>query len=543
MEYIVVDCAKIINEYNSISSIVNGKDSILINEVSKEEMLNKGKYFVKRYVQSSLDIIRNAKFGDYKSKVSDSMKLKLISIIDLAKNILIKLSEEIESIIYKEEYELANKFIEEHKNSSSYEIIEDFNKILQTENEKSSFTAGYISNHYFNDKSKEEYEMVRFIMNANIKLHTYNRKLLFSNRPLEFEKNVVRNLEYPLNTDFRLFVNDIYKSEIETLSDIFKELGVNSSLDSDKKIIDMGLSELQELFRSIQDNYKLAYGKELIILRGEYSKSDIINDEEFIYSLKNLQNDITISAESGINKQYVEKTKTISRFKNKELVEEYFSPLSLKNNKMTCYNYIDVYDYSPAYCDSHIVIFIKKFDKYQIFKNIQLFQNLQLLNPDLIKIDNEYTTSLDDRYKNELGEMIPGLYTNKASSNADLGIFIPVKMGNIRHRMIEYLKKYVRVQDKTKNTDTLIQILFNSIYEEIWEKTPKISNFSDEFYITFYASVSRMVFKMRKDIMDRYNIMKDFDSSKDEMVSLLEKVEKNIMKIDNNLYTIYKITN
>jgi hypothetical protein len=108
--------------------------------------------------------------------------------------------------------------------------------------------------------------------------------------------------------------------------------------------------------------------------------------------------------------------------------------------------------------------------------------------------------------------------------------------------MLEMLKSYVRNQNKIENTDYLIKVLFDSIYNEIWHKTPKNSNFSDEFFITFYSSVSRMVFKVRKDIMDRYSIMKDYESVKSVMIDVLEKLEKNISKTDSNIYNIYKIT-
>lgn len=546
LESIIKDCVKVVHEYNSISSIVNGNNSILVNEEKESVLLSKDKYFVRNYINSSLEIIASAKFGDYKSKVSDSMKARLVDNISLSKRVLARLLEDIESIIYKDERAISFDFLEENKSESLANIIHKFNNLLKSESKNPhSSVLSYIANHYYNNLyqpgESRLCKEIYFIMMANIKLSLLGRKILFSNRDeAEREQISTKDIKYPLNTDFKLnCIENIKTAEVSSNSDILSLIGVNT-ISNNSETPDIASSSSID---SIQSSYKNTYDKELIVFYGEYEKSDIVNDEEFIYSLKNLQSDSIISGDSGINKAYVSKTKTIARFKNEELVEDYISPISLKNNKMKCYNWIDIYDSDSTVATNDVLILVKKFNKYMVFYGFKLIDNLQLIDPELIKVDSIFTERMDNVYKNNLNEMIPALYSNKSKINRDLGIFVPVKMGNVRHRMIEYLKKYTRIQDKTQNTDNLIEILFNSIYEEIWHKTPKINNFSDEFYLTFYASVSRMVFKMRKDIMDRYNIMKDFETAKKEMTMLLEKVEKNIMKIDNNLYTIYKITN
>ena len=547
MDSIVRDCVKVVGEYNNISSVVNGTNSVLVNEIRLDVLLSKDNYFIRNYINSSLDIIANAKSGDYKSKVSDSMKAKLVDNISVAKKVLSKLLEDVGSIIYKEERARSFTFIEENSKESITNVVNKFNSILKTEgaNANSSVPA-YIANHYYNNLYQEETtnidinKVICFIMMANIKLTLLKRKILFSDRPKEEREDIeVKDIKYPLNIDFKLSsIPALQTRVVEEEKDILDALSINTSLDAESKF-----KNIHGLMASIQKSYKSTYDKSLITMYGEYEKSDIVSEEEFIYSLKNLQSDSIISGESGINTSYVAKTKTISRFKNEELVEDYISPISLKNNKMKCYNWIDIYDSQAEASVNDVLILVKKFDKYMIFYGFRILDNLQLLEPELINVDVSFTKKMDNAYENNLNEMIPDLYSDKSKINKDLGIFTPVKMGNVRHRMIEYLKKYNRIQDKTQNTDNLIEILFNSIYEEIWDKTPKINNFSDEFYLTFYSSISRMVFKMRKDIMDRYNIMKDFETAKPEMTSLLEKVEKNIMKIDNNLYTIYKITN
>lgn len=545
MDSIVRDCVKVVGEYNNISSVVNGTNSVLVNEIGLDVLLSKDNYFIRNYINSSLDIIANAKSGDYKSKVSDSMKAKLVDNISIATKVLYKLLEDVGSIIYKEERAKSFTFIEDNSKESITNVINNFNSLLKSEglNADSSVPA-YIANHYYNNLYQEEAvsrnvnKVTYFIMMANIKLTLFKRKILFSDRP-EKENLEVKDIKYPLNIDFKFnSIQTLQTRVVENERDILDALNINTSLDDDGQFKD-----IHGLMTSIRQSYKSTYDKRLITMYGEYEKSDIVSEEEFIYSLKNLRNDSIISGDSGINTSYVAKTKTISRFKNVELVEDYISPISLKNNKMKCYNWVNIYDSQAEAATSDVLILVKKFDRYMIFYGFRLVDNLQLLEPELINVDVSFTKKMDGMYENNLNEMIPDLYSDKSKINRDLGIFTPVKMGNIRHRMIEYLKKYNRIQDKTQNTDNLIEILFNSIYEEIWHKTPKINNFSDEFYLTFYSSISRMVFKMRKDIMDRYNIMKDFETAKSEMTSLLEKVEKNIMKIDNNLYTIYKITN
>jgi hypothetical protein len=533
-----------IEEFNNISENVNGRDAIILPpyENKTDDM-----YLIRRYIISCDEYIHTTQKSDYKSMVSETMKRKFIDVTDKTKEIIKISSDYINDFIYRAESLEVKSFIANKEN------LQKFNEVLNTSH-PDSMVATYIANNIMNEEdSVEDRLLTLFIMNSNIKLKALNKKILCNISKQVAKSNskeIVTNykkVKYDLYTDFKFqnLCESVYLNSKNSniVSDILEFLKINISMKSNQNT-----DIRDELFlHECIDSYKNTYNKNLYICIGDhksYIGKKVTNDLErdFVYSIKNITNAEIINAESGINKKYVEKTTTIS----KDIEENYLSPISLVHNSFTIHNWLDIYEANLDELNGDVLCLVFRKNKqgddivqvcglFSLYKNLQLFQP-ELNHADTIVVNNVNKTSLDN-----LSSMIPSLYNNKKDMS-DLGIFESVKIGHIRHRMLEMLKLYVRNQNKIENTDYLIKVLFDSIYNEIWHKTPKTSNFSDEFFITFYSSVSRMVFKVRKDIMDRYSIMKDYESVKSVMIDVLEKLEKNISKTDSNIYNIYKIT-
>lgn len=538
-----------IEEFNNISENVNGRDAITLPPYENDV---NSMYLIRRYIISCDEYINVSKKSDYKSMVSETMKRKFIDVTDNTKEVIKNSLKYINNFIHKTESIEVNEFIKNKEN------LQKFNEIL-IKSHPDSMVAAYISNHIMNDENYTDMDknIILFIMNSNIKLKALNRQILCNyvdtnnSNTVESKVNtyISKKVKYDLYTDFRfqnlcdsLYLN--YKDS-NCVNEILSFLKLNISFKSFNGEENIDISD--ELFlNECIESYKNTYNKNLYICIGEHKSYNKLNKEgnlrDFVYSIKNITNSEIISSESGINKKYVEKTTTIS----KDIEEDYLSPISLVNNSFIIHNWVDIYQSSIEDLNGDILCLV--FRKNILGENIiqvcglfPLYKNLQLFQPDLNTVDAIVVNNVNKSSLDNLSTMIPSLYNNKKDMS-DLGIFEPVKVGNIRHRMLEMLKLYVRNQNKIENTDYLIRVLFDSIYNEIWHKTPKSSNFSDEFFITFYSSVSRMVFKVRKDIMDRYSIMKDYESVKSVMIDVLEKLEKNISKADSNIYNIYKIT-
>lgn len=543
LEKILQSAIKSIEEYNSISENVNGRDAIIIPPYERSRDDDKYEdfemYNIRKYLISCDGYVQNSKKGTYKSMVSESMKRKFIDITEDTKIIIKDYIKSINDFIYNKESLEVDKFI---KNK---EDIQKFNEIL-VKSHPDSMVSTYIANYIMNDENNTygDKEILTFIMNSNIKLKLLNKKILCNN----INKNTeitIKKIKYNLYTDFRFqnicdstYISLKEKNAVEFLSSF---LNININIDIYKNIRD------ENFLNECMNAYKDIYNKKLYIAIGDHTSinNNINNSNNFndiVYSIKNITSSDVISPESGINRNYIEKTTTIS----KDLEENYLSPISLINNTFIIYNWIDIYDASVNDLNGDVLCLVFRKNIYgdeilQICSTFALYKNLQLFQPDLNNTDAVIVNNINTNSINNISEMIPSLYNNKKDMS-DLGIFESVKIGHIRHRMIEMLKSYKRNQNKIENTDYLISVLFDSIYNEIWHKTPKNSNFSDEFFITFYSTVSRMVFKVRKDIMDRYSIMKDYESAKLVMIDILEKLEKNISKADSNIYNIYKIT-
>lgn len=545
LEKILQSAIKSIEEYNNISENVNGRDAIVLPPYEKSKEYNKYSgvdvemYIIKRYLSSCDEYIQNSKKSTYKSMVSESTKRKFIDITESTKLIIKDHLKSINDFIYKAESLEVDEFIKKKEN------IQKFNEIL-SKSHPDSMSPTYIANYIMNDENNTDAdkEIMTFIMNSNIKLKVLNRRILCN----DINKNTeiaVKKVKYHLYSDFR-FQNicDSYYINLKEengVDSVLSFLKININTDSYKNLNIRDENFLNECINA----YKKTYGKKLYIAIGDHislNSSVNKNMNDIVYSIKNITNSDIINSDSGINRMYVEKTTTIS----KDLEENYLSPISLINNTFIIHNWIDVYDSSVNDLNGDVLclVFRKNINGeniLQICSTFALYRNLQLFQPDLSIVDTVVVNNINKSSLDNLSTMIPSLYNNKKDMS-DLGIFESVKIGHIRHRMIEMLKPYKRNQNKIENTDYLISILFDSIYNEIWHKTPKNSNFSDEFFITFYSTVSRMVFKVRKDIMDRYSIAKDYDSAKSIMIDILEKLEKNISKADSNIYNIYKIT-
>lgn len=548
----------IVNIFNSISIAVNGGNADILNiyddDLKSEDELDII-YGYTKYI-SHLNFLKknleSAKKGDYKSQVSERMKLQLINSIDITKNNITQQVEEMGEQLSVIEINYSNR-INEIKNKD--EIIQTFNAICYKFIAVESLLPIMII------RECKDLNLAK-ILSVNLKLIIYKKK------PIEirkFEKvvnysngiNDIKNITYPKFLKFDKILNrskDIRYLNIEYEGEELVETDSNEEKERKKCIainalLSKGMGRNLD-FESLDDIYKTSTSKLINKWREDNSiQSTIIIllnvvDKDFIYTLDNILNSENSNRNdkiSGITKQYVEKTNTIFP-EDKSKGVFYISPISIK--KAEVFGVEDIMEQTYDYLVNTNIVIIKInensiFRKSGIYSNIKLIDSMDLINPQLFNVNNELYRNINnysiDKIKNSIEEIV------KNRDRGDMNVFIPVKLSDIRSLILEKLKPYKRNENKLENTNHLISILFSSIYEAIWNKTPKTKSFSDEFYITFYASVNRLVFKSRKDIMDKYNFMRSFENAKEVVMDVLEKMEKNILKADEMITIKYNL--
>ncbi len=541
---------EIVKIFNSISVAVNGPSADILNFYEKDlKKVDDELYEFTKYI-SHLHFLKKSiegtKQGDYKSQVSERMKMQLINSIDITKNNINEELEKIETELIKVETTHANNILNTKNNN---EIITLFNKACEKFIPMQSFLPATVIKECLDENLKK-------ILSLNLKL------ILAKQRPIEirkYEKVVdykvsdVKKIIYPKFMRFeKIFqrcanikytninINDEDKELYKDKEAKWKEcMAINNLLN---KAIGANLE-----FDTIDDLYKT---DSIQLLKHRKPEDSIIiflktKEKDFIYTLNNILDKNEIDEDnrkiSGITKKYVERTNTIFPGDKSDGVF-YISPLSIK--KCEIVGYVDIIEQSYDFLTNMNVIIVKineeyTFTKSGVYDNIKLIDCLELINPLMFNKGMETIRTINNYSIGKINQSIEEIANGR--DRGDMNIFTPVKISNIRALVLEKLKLYKRNENKVENTDNIINILFSSIYEAIWKKTPKTKDFSDEFYITFYASINRLVFKARKDIMDRYNTMRNFESAKEVVMDVLEKMEKNILKADEMITIKYNL--
>jgi len=533
----------IIDKYNSISTAVNGPDGTGLPFIDNSTASSL--YDISSNIDSSLYILKNSELGLYKSRASETLKKKL----ETTKNeSIISLDSELQVVkkniedMEEEQSDIFLEFFKQNIENNPDGIMKEYNNILNTYHSKSLtkvLIIHKIKNHYKEGVSEQIYKRVYNLLHmmiTNIKLNHFKLRL-FSFKTKSENKENTKKIIYPPHMDFKLpFLNDngeegAVSSDESNLINILTEI-LGISLETIEKL------SVEDILNKVMYKYEDKFKENMVFIL-----INISSNKDYVFSIKNIISDsaAAIKPESGITPKYIEVTSTIS----KDLEEYYVSPLSIDNYKATIYNYFDLYDASYYDMTSKVCIILRQPKSnsfiYKIFKPFDLIANPQVLNPDLISIDSKLTLEYGEECIKALNGMIPTLYDNKENSE-DMKVYTPVKIGNIRHTAIQKLASYQRDQDKIQNTDKLIQIIFDSIYEEVLKKYGDGAEWNEEFYSAFYTAISRLVFKVRKDIMDRYYIAKNVEGAKEVVSDIINKMEKNISKADANMYHIYKIT-
>jgi hypothetical protein len=551
----------IIEIFNSISIAVNGSNADILSkyekihsmDISENEYIEQIDFDKLReiydytnylsFLNFSKKNIDNAKIGEYKSQVSERMKMQLINSIEITKTNIIQEININKILLEEKEESFSYNFLKIHldKKESEDNIIKLFN---------------YICKHFLKIYSELPSVIIR-IFSVESKNYSIshilklNLQLILNNlRPVEVRKYkrvvdsvseyIVKKIEYPKYFCFnKIFMknNDIKFKNLKNYEGELKENNIINYLLklAFGKDVEFGTNNMNDKLNLLKE-WSVKNNTIIIILNTD--------NKDYIYNIKNLlgsdsNNSSQNSSEiSGITKEYVLKTNTIKDSIDGE-VEDYISPISIQIANI--YNYVDIMESEYKDLDRDIVILRidKNLKKSTMHYGIKIINNMELLNPQLFNLNSVINNHLYEYSITNIKQSIEDIKVNRE----DMNVFTPVKLSDIRANVLSELKDYKRHENKLENTNKIIHIIFNSIYKAIWSKTPKTKDFNDEFYMTFYASINRLVFKARKDFMDRYNLMRNFESTKEVVMDILEKMEKNILKSDEMITIKYNLIN
>lgn len=558
----------IIDIFNSISIAVNGsgadtiskyeintatEDLNIFNEYKEDivELYNYNQYL--SFLQFSKKNIDSAKKGDYKSQVSERMKIQLINSIDITKSNIMNEIHNISIILENKEQKYAEEILSMYSTKKIEEdnIIQLFNNICKTFLKIQSLFPSIIIKTFEEQKINKIFKLNLSLIISNLRPLEVRKY----DKAVEIKETLFKKITYPkyfnfnkifLKTDYKLSTLD--KEVSGSLEKINNEIEVINYFLTKALSIDLTINK--EVSGSLENKTLLHTIESHISGLSDKLKPIIIflktESKDYIYITKNLleSEEVSNSREiSGITKEYVNKTNTIIPHDSKDLegVEEYISPISIKESFI--YNYIDIMESKYKSLEKELIIIRidKNLKKSTMFYNLKLLDCLELLNINLFNVNSILNNQIYDYSIYKIKESIED--NINLINKGDMNVFNPVKMSDIRANVLAGLKDYKRDENKLENTNKIIKLIFNSIYKSIWQKTPKTKDFNDEFYITFYASINRLVFKARKDFMDRYNIMRNYDSAKEIVMDILEKMEKNILKADEMITIKYRLIN
>jgi len=228
---------------------------------------------------------------------------------------------------------------------------------------------------------------------------------------------------------------------------------------------------------------------------------------EYVYSYKHLQ---PAAEESGVTKKMIENTQSIFYKHSRE--PDYLSPIDIEICE--CINHID-----PLNCDYDSIIrplYVVINDTTYLTRCID---SLQLLAPEL---DVFYNKSIIHRIK--AYNQTPSVIKYEELSSAKL-----------KHALRNKLSSWSKNPDKIENTNTLCEILVESVLESLMQ-LPK------DIYLMAKVAVERLVFKERKTIMDSYQFMSG-ETIKPMMTDIVDRNERGFKTLNENLATYCKILN
>lgn len=404
----------------------------------------------------------------------------------------------------------------------------------------------YTNKKFENDIITKELEHLKIKTNSN-DLNDYN--YLFKNNITNIKLNNI------INKYNQYYVSKSYLNFETLFHDIFSYNNIdkkNNNLQSNN----LDSKNLKYIYQILQNYYKIEKKYVGVILIE--SSYDNIN-----YNLVNLLNDnYQLQKNQGVNKQYINKTKTIvnkeeifslqeldskfqneiyiSNIKNIHIINNYIIKSKLKQNEKekilfdTDFLLIYINDKQKPTKKNpqnniHIMTNNKNNNIFMSFLDVMLLlQNKVNYNIENYKslLEHNILTNIE---KNNMLE----LYNTKISY--DYSNLPRIDNLELKNNIINKLKK-ITLKDIDKYRMENIDIIINIIINEIYSYIIKINNIelSSEIYLTYYSNISSFVNKLKKELHDKYdkNILLNIEN-------ILDNIYSNIISINNNILDKY----
>lgn len=503
----------------------------------------------------------------------------------------------IERINIYDEKTLISDSSKNNINNNKIAIIDSYNKIKQKSNKFLNDIITYFDNNI--DYNKQNYLLLHnyYIKNTQIiELYSVivkkylannsdniNNLILYNNinnKNLniinELKKNNDNNkIKYSIN-NLNQFYYLFYKNQnginIKNNSIVNKFNFYTShnkynnlkDLLSDNLLINNNLSNEfnQKTYKSIQKIINDLYKLDMQFINISLIETNI---ENINYNIDTLLNpEYSLNKDIGINKKYINKTKTIITN------EEYNTLPNIDNNYINEYylsNFKSIYninnfnysnDKDKTLLNSTYIVINKiylnsKDYLFHILKNVNTCNNNVFMKFNDIRLllqnSPDYYIENYNIYRNKLlieftkSENILNLYNSKITN--DYKNIKKIDNLQLKNNIVNTIKKTKfklttsnknnSNELKQKNIEKIINIINDELYKYI--KSTNNIDFTPELMLTYYSNINSLIIKVKKELNDNYN-----EDIINNIENILNNIYSNIISINSNIIDKFYLT-
>ena len=386
-----------------------------------------------------------------------------------------------------------------------------------------------------------------------------NKSLLLQH---ELEK---KNIKYNSNNVFNLTFNKEKKENKKLKNDIHTiKNNLNIVKTFNKFKLDKQYLSLVDLF----DNYNINAPAKYFTNSDSKKKLDNINKvlidhenknkqkvifviveckKDFIsYNIQNLlNNNIKVEKLSGINENYLKKTNTILESKNDQSDNVYISniqKINIINSAIDINNKSNsiIADYNSY---NSKIILIHTFDNktYNTLSHSDINHSIKfkdiyslIKNQPNYNIEN-YNSLLESNILNSI-ETKSILDEYHKTMQFDINSYNLENTLQIKNSIMDDIYKQIKLKFTFENKNIIVDMILNIIVDNIskYIKNKNKIEYDSETYMTYIFSVSSLMNKFKKDIIDNYN-----DNILDNLDTLIDGIYNKILKINDNVVDKY----
>ncbi len=502
----------------------------------------------------------------------------------------------IERINIYDEKTLISDSSKNNINNNKIAIIDSYNKIKQKSNKFLNDIITYFDNNI--DYNKQNYLLLHnyYIKNTQIiELYSVivkkylannsdniNNLILYNNinnKNLniinELKKNNDNKIKYSIN-NLNQFYYLFYKNQnginIKNNSIVNKFNFYTShnkynnlkDLLSDNLLINNNLSNEfnQKTYKSIQKIINDLYKLDMQFINISLIETNI---ENINYNIDTLLNpEYSLNKDIGINKKYINKTKTIITN------EEYNTLPNIDNNYINEYylsNFKSIYninnfnysnDKDNTLLNSTYIVINKiylnsKDYLFHILKNVNTCNNNLFMKFNDIRLllqnSPDYYIENYNIYRNKLlieftkSENILNLYNSKITN--DYKNIKKIDNLQLKNNIVNTIKKTKfklttsnknnSNELKQKNIEKIINIINDELYKYI--KSTNNIDFTPELMLTYYSNINSLIIKVKKELNDNYN-----EDIINNIENILNNIYSNIISINSNIIDKFYLT-